>query len=262
VSAEVNTKNTANAQAKCDNLNQHRRRTGPSVKVLRNAELHRLLLSRYGKAEWPDDDSGRDDLWLAVHSLTTVGKDDFAVRSFIKSKAPWLTERETVPMLDRAYALSKPYGSTKLGELLGLTDAVRRKLQLWHIDPIDISKEERMARKKRASARRRREKRRANGVEARADFEAKSTEREKPWLRHGMCRRSYYGWITKFEDAIEESERRTCNNRCTGLSPDKLSSGSEGDTPVQEMLQTPKGRRPRGRVDAVVGADATERKAA
>jgi hypothetical protein len=132
----------------------------PSEAVLRNANLQKFLFVRYGLGAWPNDDAGAGDLWLAVHSLTTVGKDDLACRIFIKPRAPWLTERDTVAMLDRAYAKPKPYNPRKLGVLIGLTDADRTEFQLWHIEPIDVPKATLIARKKRRKARRRTQRRR------------------------------------------------------------------------------------------------------
>jgi hypothetical protein len=207
-----------------------RKRT-PSVAVLRNSNLRKFLVIRYGNVEWPDDDAGRGDLWLAVHSLTTVGKDDFACRAFIQSKAPWLSESDTVAMLNRAYALPRPYSATKLGQELGLTDAQRTELQLWHIESIDVSKAVLIARKKRRKARRRTQRRRELGA---VPHEI-SARRNRPWLNHGMSERVYYRWIEKLEKAIAAQGKLACNKSGSKMTPRKLTYLSGGQNAARNV---------------------------
>jgi len=193
-------------------------RPRPNEAMLRNANLQKFLFVRYGQNEWPDDDAGAGDLWLAIHSLTTAGKDDRAVRAFIKPRASWLSERDTVAMLDRAYAKPKPYSATKLGRELGLADVERTKYQLWHIEAIDISKAVRQARRKRNKAARLKARRREHGA---VPHEI-SARRNRPWLGHGMGRRNYYQWIEKFEKAIAAQAQVACNNSRTKMRAGKL----------------------------------------
>jgi len=152
------------------------------VAVRRNADLQRYLTDRYG-CEWPDDDAGRDDLWLAVHSLTTVGKWDGEVRAFIASKAPWLSESETLQMLDKAYALPRPYGAAKLGQKVGLTDQDRDRLKLWSIDAADDpGRLKRRERKRLDRIEQQTARRRKRGVKSWDE----SATRTKPWIAAGF----------------------------------------------------------------------------
>ena len=163
-----------------------------------NAQLQRFLAVRYGRSEWPDDDAGRDDLWLAVHHLAVAGKDELTIRAFIKRRAPWLAEPKTAEMLDRAFSNKHPYGAAKLGERLGLTAADRMKYRLWHIEAIDCAKPERIKQAKKRKAERRKQRRRERGVKPRDEYLAQSVMRTKPWIALGIAsKRSYYRWLAK-----------------------------------------------------------------
>lgn len=195
---------------------KHRPR--PSEAVLRNANLQKYFHIRYRKSEWPDDDAGAGDLWLAIHSLTTAGKDDRAVRAFIKPRASWLSERDTVAMLDRAYAKPKPYSATKLGQELGLTDVERTKYQIWHIEAIDVPKAVRVARGKRRRIARQKRRRHEHG----AIPHEMSAAQKQPWLDHRMPKHQYYRWIEKFEKAIAAQGQVACNKVVNKMKPCKL----------------------------------------
>jgi hypothetical protein len=189
--------------------------------VRRNADLQRYLKDRYdGCDQWPDDDAGRDDLWLAVHSLTTVGKHDGEVRKFISKVAPWLTEHDTLRMLDRAYALPRPYSAAKLGQKLGLTDADRTRLKVRSIDAIDDPlKTKRAERARRYRVEWHKTKRREKGIKSREQWLAEhSITRDKPWIAAGYKSRDTWERHGKKPNAAGVTTHklsfRTCGQTC------------------------------------------------
>lgn len=93
-------------------------------------------------------------------------------------------------------AAPRSYTGDELGRLLSVSNADRQRLKLWHIGACDIPKAEqkRLAgvRKRERDRQRATDRRRANGAKTRAQFEAKSLSRTKPWLAAGKSKRSWY----------------------------------------------------------------------
>ena len=77
-----------------------------------------------------------------------------------------------------------------------MSDAERRRSHLTTIGAVDKSKAERLAerkaRKRDRDRLRRQRQRQTEGAKPRAEYEAQSLNRTKPWERLGMSRRTWY----------------------------------------------------------------------
>jgi hypothetical protein len=119
-----------------------------SIAALRVAELTRLFRKRWG-VTLPDDDAGRDDLWIIFQHQACLRNPRERMLNFAQIFAPWLDEREREEMFDEI--LRNPpqlYSADNLGARLGLSDAERTELGIKTIGAIDCNKEQREARRK------------------------------------------------------------------------------------------------------------------
>jgi hypothetical protein len=131
------------------------------VTALRVAELTRLMRLRWGPT-LPEDDAGRDDLWLILQHQARLSDPRKRMLNSSQVLAPWLNERELEALLDQI--LRHPpqmYSADDLGARLGLTDAERTQLAIRTIGAIDCNKEQRQARRKRKNRERERARRAA-----------------------------------------------------------------------------------------------------
>jgi hypothetical protein len=79
-----------------------------------------------------------------------------------------------------------------LARYLGITDKMRRIADLKTIGSIDVSKRQRARRRKEQKRMRIQNNRRAQGAKPRAEYEANSLTRAKPWEKAGISRRTWY----------------------------------------------------------------------
>jgi hypothetical protein len=136
-------------------------RKGFSIAALRVGELTRLLRSRWG-VTLPDDDAGRDDLWVIFQHQACLLNPRKRMWNFAEVFAPWLDEREREEIFDEV--LRNPpqlYSADSLGARLRLLDAERAALGIRTIGAIDCNKEQRQARRKRKNRDRERARRAA-----------------------------------------------------------------------------------------------------
>src|SRR5439155_12289714 len=80
----------------------------------------------------------------------------------------------------------------KLGARLGLTEAERQRLGITTIGSIDVPKAERAKRRRSRDRLRRQQELRKQGAKPRAEYEAASLARTKPWEALGMSRAAWY----------------------------------------------------------------------
>jgi hypothetical protein len=165
--------------------------TGGMIAVMRLRDLHRLFTDRYGR-ELSDDDAGRDDAFVMAHAIAWRPNAAKRIAAWLSLWAPWMDESETRRLM--AGVMHKPirWTADKLGARLNLTEAQRSRLKITTIGAVDCSKEERAARRKEKDRRRKQQRRRAAGARSRAEYEAQSASRSKPWEKLGMSRRSWY----------------------------------------------------------------------
>lgn len=174
---------------------KHRRGSKKLIARLRMREIERLFAHRYGE-RLPDDDSGMEDLVLAANQIAQMdGNAEDHILRWAWEWAYWLFDKKDVdPVLFARRIANNPrrYKADTLARLLNLTMSSRTALGITTIGAIDCSKQQRAElrrQRKRAYAEARR---RASGTKPRAQYEAESLSRTKPWERMGMSRSTWY----------------------------------------------------------------------
>ena len=158
---------------------------------LRRKGLKRLFLFRWGQI-LPDDDAGRDDLTIMAHTIAQLpGDASHHIEMFVEVSAPWMTRQDVDHML--ATVLVKPlqFRADTLGARLGLREVERTRLHIRTIGAIDLTKAERLSRRRNRQRRNRAQLRRTNGAKPRAIYEATSASRRRPWEALGISRRTW-----------------------------------------------------------------------
>ena len=165
------------------------------IRRLRYGALLRLYRHRWGHV-LPNDDAGRDDLWLLVTNVSLAAAEPTKkMRHVIEMWAPWMPADEREAYVEHVWGLDiyeRTQTGLEIGKRLGLTNAEREALKLWPFLPIDKTAEQisEIARARRNN--RRREKRRASGVRSRAAYLAELGNKPKPWVAAGVSRATYY----------------------------------------------------------------------
>jgi len=163
-----------------------------SIITLRIRELDRLFTARYDHT-LPNDDAGRDDIVLVAHHLVRCpGEPARRVRNWIELRAPWMTSDVAAEIIRLVMANPLNWPADTLAHRLGLTEAERRRLLIRTIGAIDMTKEEREKARRLRQRQRDNARRRALGAKPRAEYEANSISRKKPWLAFGISRRTWY----------------------------------------------------------------------
>jgi hypothetical protein len=103
-----------------------------------------------------------------------------------------LTREQAEAIMDEAEAGRPQRTAVQVGRYLGVTDEIRQRLRLWTIHPVDITARELKARCKRKARAREQQRRRKQGAIPRAEYEAKSLSKTKPWEDEGISRRTWY----------------------------------------------------------------------
>src|SRR4029078_12176444 len=115
------------------------------IRRLRYGALLKLFRHRWGN-ELPDDDAGRDDLWLLVTNVSLAAAEPKKkMRHVIEIWAPWMPAEEREACLRHVWGLDiyeRTLTALELGKRLGLTNAEREALKLWPFRPIDKTEEE------------------------------------------------------------------------------------------------------------------------
>lgn len=162
-----------------------------SITAARIAELKRLFAFRYGRM-LPDDDSGRDDAFVMVNHLALRPDAMRHIKHWLDLWAPWMGENEVGPLTAKVMAKPIRWGADKLARRLNLFEQERQKLAITTIGAVDLDKAARLARRKEKARLRQEQQRRANGAQDRAEYEAGSIARQKPWVALGISRRTWY----------------------------------------------------------------------
>jgi hypothetical protein len=158
---------------------------------LRMQDLEKLFLYRYGGFVLPDDDSGHDDLIIALHHLAQLpGDPEQHIRRWCSLWAPWMPANVLKCLVAKVIANPKRWSADGLAKQLGLTFADRMKLGIRTIGSIDVSKAERD--KRRAVLKRERDRRYQRRKRVAKSLPASSLTRSKPWLGQGISRATWY----------------------------------------------------------------------
>jgi hypothetical protein len=106
--------------------------------------------------------------------------------------APWLTAEEVADLTTGTISKPLRWRADKLAWRLRLTEDERRRLRITTIGAIDLTKAQRLARRRLHKRLYKEARRRHEGAKSRTEYEANSINRTKPWLALGMSRRSWY----------------------------------------------------------------------
>jgi hypothetical protein len=165
-----------------------------TLRRLRLGDLRRLYRSRYGPV-LPNDDAGRSDL-NDLLCLISLGADaDIKMAAAADLWAPWMprTEaQEAIDYINRTPIQARRLSPEELGRRHMVTNEQRDRLGLRQIWPVDMDLEQMKVHRRAKAKIRKRDKRRKAGVRPRAEYEAKSINRTKPWVEAGISRATWY----------------------------------------------------------------------
>ncbi len=154
--------------------------------LIRLRELERLYQWRYGGTLLPDDDDGRDSFRIMADHIAHLGGE---VEAHIIASAshccPWMPQQEAEALAARIAAHSLKYKASTLGWRLRLTEIERTELKITTIRSIDCITDDQIRERRRRLARERDARRRQRKRAARP-------EPDKPWLRDGCSRATWY----------------------------------------------------------------------
>jgi hypothetical protein len=171
---------------------KRRRRPSPMQLIgLRMRDLCALFRSRYG-TELPDDDAGRDDLYVAINHLACLAHPRRHIDAWMQTWAPWITAKEQLELVGRAMAMPERWTADKLAWRMRMTMEQRTVLGLTTIGAIDCPKAARAKRRRQQEKVRRQSNHRKRGAMPRKQYEASSISRAKPWLEQGISRATWY----------------------------------------------------------------------
>jgi len=174
----------------------------------RLAELERLFRTRYGNT-LPDDDAGHDDLLIAAHTIAHLSGNVAArIISWAAIWAPWMPPDNRRRLSEQVLSRPMKFRADPLAWRLALTYAERQRLNITTIGAADVSKAERVRLRESRKVDAKRERRRLAGVEPRAEYQANSLTRTKPWEAENTSRRT---WERRRKRACRKSDASKVN---------------------------------------------------
>jgi hypothetical protein len=155
----------------------------------RITELNLLFTARYGLV-LPDDDAGHADILITARHIACARGEAAprCIRDWIGLRAPWMVERGIEALIARAARHPIPDRPDNLARKLNLTDVQRTALKITTIGSVDVTKAQRVKRRKQHDQERKCAQRRAEGAKPQAE----SLSRTKPWVAAGMSRAGWY----------------------------------------------------------------------
>ena len=166
-------------------------RTGGSLHGLRISDLETYIAHRYPNG-MEDDDAARDDAAIMLHHMAHYSVDPRGrMLRWLGTRCSWMPELEAARMVANICSSPRRYKADTLAAKLNLTAAERTALRITTIGAVDMLKEKRAARRRQRDLQRKKRDRRARGARPRAEYEANSVSRAKPWLQEGISRRTW-----------------------------------------------------------------------
>lgn len=159
--------------------------------ALRMSDLATLYRSRWGTT-LPDDDSGRDDLKVAINHLACLAHPRGHIANWIEVWAPWLTSAEQAEIVQPILANPRRWKADALAWAMHLTMEERTVLGITTIGAIDLNKGARTKRRKQRDRERKAKQRRSKGMKPRKVYEQQALTNAKPWEAEGISRRTWY----------------------------------------------------------------------
>lgn len=170
-----------------------RKKLGPvTMAAIRASEMARLYSRRYPDLQLPCDDEGENLARLMLQHLNRLRDAPRRMGRWLDRWCPWLDDASHEHMLSDALTVQLRYRADKLAWKLKVTAAERRELGLRTIGAIDQTKEQRAVAAKDRHRDRVRARRRAKGAKPRAEYEANSANRTRPWEAANISRRTWY----------------------------------------------------------------------
>jgi hypothetical protein len=167
-------------------------------KNVRFRELETVFAHCWHGTRLPDDDAGRDCLFITACHLWHLGRKrgaDTAITEWAELRAPWCGAEELAALIERVAANPRTWTADELAHELGyiLPFSVRQALGLTTIGSIDVDKKGREQRRAGKHKDNSTKWRRRHGAVPRAEYLAKnSTSQDEPWVPLGISRATYY----------------------------------------------------------------------
>lgn len=168
---------------------QSKPRTHAAIRI---GELTRTFDDLWGQMFIPESDMGWQAVRVMAHHIGRLKDGPRRMSSWIQACAGWLPMGERERLISEVEECPLKWTADKLAWKFKITDAQRTRLKLTTIGAIDISKAERIKRRRIRNAEARRAARRAQGAKPRCEYEANSLNRRKPWQAAGMSRAAWY----------------------------------------------------------------------
>jgi hypothetical protein len=166
--------------------------SSPRQKItFRLNDLAALYRSRCG-ITLSNDDAGIDYLEIALHHLARLPHPQHRINCWIEIWTPWLTVGDKARILPPILMNPRIWTADELAHELGLTMEERTMLGITTIGAVDMNKAQRAKQRKHREKLRMRRHRAKAGAVPRAQYEAKSINRAKPWLDEGISRATWY----------------------------------------------------------------------
>jgi hypothetical protein len=224
-----------------DDRERRQRGRYPLIVVFRLRDLENLFAHRYG-ATLPDDDAGRDDLYVAASHICRMGSPEVHIRAWAALWCPWCEDGELTRLIADVARKRQCWSADALAKRIGLDDATRTLLGIKSIGANDVTKAKRAKRAKRKDA----AYQKALRVRAGAKPHAGSTEQKAPWLALGVSRRTYYrkqangtfGTDSSEADRVYMGTTNQCHGGPSPLSGDTLARAAAGDLPPMPAINT------------------------
>ena len=219
------------------------------VKRRREIELHARHvgaadtddLSKWLVAWVWDNPRSKDQVGAVMECARRIGRKGF-------------TEAEAQDVIEEAEATPRAKKADELACYLRLDYETRKTLRITMIGAYDADKRERKRRRKERNRQSKERKRRKNGAKTRAEYEATSISRAKPWEAQGISRITWYrrqkaARCTGPGTAVEQ--KVNCGGKVNDTSPSTAVLLYAVDTPVSPNKEGLKrGRVPLGETSA------------
>jgi hypothetical protein len=170
-----------------DDRQRRERGRYPSIVIFRLRDLENLFAYRYGPT-LPDDDAGREDLYVAASHIFRIGHPEEHIPAWARLWCPWLGKEECDKLIADVARRREWWKAKALGRIMRLDAATRDLLGITTFRAIDQSENKRTRRRKKQDAARHRALRAKGGAKP----HAMSAARTKPWLALGISRRTWY----------------------------------------------------------------------
>jgi hypothetical protein len=172
-----------------DRVDKKHKGPPPSLRI---AHIRKWLQVRYGHV-LPNNDAGRDAAFVMCCHLANGADAPKRIRNWLSLATPWMMLPEREKLLANAVVHPYRWSADKIAHKLGgVTDADRHRYGLWTLGAVDVSKEERETQRRERDRLRKMTRRRKDGATPRAEYEANSLSKTKPWIALGMSRATYY----------------------------------------------------------------------